>query len=575
MDRPLVYYSFALFLGTFICYLLLNSIYLSFILIGLFLIIIYKTVNRRYFILVCSFLIAGIVSYFIYFNFTLGQNQTLRVTAVNNYETIASIHNRKILIKGDLKGINKGDILVCKGTYIKKPIYDKGIIGTYTVKSFKIKKDIISKIEEYKRRIFKKLLIYQGEENSALIMALCLGDKDYLSYSKKNNMNILGISHIISVSGFHIAAIYGVLQKIFGYKIALIITFVYVIITGMNASTVRAFTMISILIMSRVIKRNYDTLSSISLAAIILLLIKPYYILDMGFMLSFLSVIGITTAYVHIRDTLKILPNTIKNSISMTLSALIFTLPYLALNTNTIGFNGIVSNLILIPFYSILIILGNISLLLLNTKFVFKLINYVLTSLLFVINTAEEIFVKNMLDVVKITYIQALVVITLYYSYILYKKEYKNSLYVPIIFFLITLVSNYSFYPEISYIKEKNHNIINVKYKNKSVLLSNKIIKLSKIKSSISVDDIYDEINNETIVNLKNDYKIIATPNRGDLDLIIYSKNNKILFTTNKNKQIQGNYGKIKFIKEDEYGFNGVVYKRYKIIKDSIFEYHY
>ncbi|WP_461612692.1 hypothetical protein [Clostridium sp. Marseille-QA1073] len=74
---------------------------------------------------------------------------------------------------------------------------------------------------------------------------------------------------------------------------------------------------------------------------------------------------------------------------------------------------------------------------------------------------------------------------------------------------------------------------------------------------------------------MKNDYKIIATPNRGDLDLIIYSKNNKILFTTNKSKHIQGNYGKIKFIKEDEYGFNGVVYKRYRIIKDSIFEYHY
>ncbi|WP_461612846.1 ComEC/Rec2 family competence protein [Clostridium sp. Marseille-QA1073] len=232
--------------------------------------------------------------------------------------------------------------------------------------------------------------------------------------------------YIISVSGFHIAAIYGALQKIFGYKIAVIITFIYVIITGMNASTVRAFIMISILIMSRVIKRNYDTLSSISFAAIILLLIKPYYILDMGFMLSFLSVIGITTTYGHIRDKLKTLPNVIKNSISMTLSALIFTLPYLALNTNTIGFNGIISNLILIPFYSILIILGNISLLLLNTKFVFKLINYVLTSLLFIINTAEGIFLKNMLDVAKITYIQALVVITLYYSYILYKKEYKT-----------------------------------------------------------------------------------------------------------------------------------------------------
>lgn len=573
MDRPLVYYSFALFLGSFICYLLLNSIYLSFILIGVFLIIIYKTVNKRYFILISIFLIAGIMSYFIYFNLALGKNQVLRVMEINNNKIIATTYSRKVFLEGNFNNINKGDILICKGNYRKKSIYDKGIIGIYNVESFQVKKDTISKIEEYKRRIFKKLLIYQGEENSALIMALCLGDKTYLSNSQKSNMSTLGISHIISLSGFHIASIYGVLQKIFGYKISLILTFVYVIITGMSASTVRAFIMISILVMSKIIKRNYDTLSSISFAAMILLLIKPYYILDMGFMLSFLSVIGITTTYKYIRDKLKKLPSFIKDSISMTLSALIFTLPYLALNMNSVSFNGIISNLILIPFYSILIIIGNISLLLLNINFLFKLINYILISLLFIIDTAEGIFLKNMSDVIKITYMQALLIVTLYYSYILYKKKYKNSLYVPIIFFLITIISNYSFYPEISYIKEKNHNIINVKYKSKSVLLSSKIVKLSKIKASIPVDDIYDEINKKTIINLKNNYKIIAIPNGKNLDLVLYFKNNKILFTTNKIKQTQSGYGKIKFIEEDEYGFNGLVYKRYKIIKDNVFEY--
>ncbi|WP_461612693.1 hypothetical protein [Clostridium sp. Marseille-QA1073] len=38
---------------------------------------------------------------------------------------------------------------------MKKPIYDKGIIGTYSIQSFKIKKDIISKIRNIKGEYLK------------------------------------------------------------------------------------------------------------------------------------------------------------------------------------------------------------------------------------------------------------------------------------------------------------------------------------------------------------------------------------------------------------------------------------
>ncbi|MBD8048806.1 hypothetical protein, partial [Clostridium faecium] len=93
------------------------------------------------------------------------------------------------------------------------------------------------------------------------------------------------------------------------------------------------------------------------------------------------------------------------------------------------------------------------------------------------------------------------------------------------------------------------------------------------IKSLVQVDDIYDEINSNTVINLKNNYKIIAVPSGRNLDLVLYSKNNKILFTANKIKQTESDYDKIKFIEDDEYGFNGLVYKRYKIIKDNVFEY--
>ena len=87
--------------------------------------------------------------------------------------------------------------------------------------------------------------------------------------------------------------VYKALEIIIGYKIALLFSFAYMIFTGGQASTIRAFIMIFILKISSKVYKKYDSLSSISLAAIILLLFRPFYILDIGFMLSFLCVLGI------------------------------------------------------------------------------------------------------------------------------------------------------------------------------------------------------------------------------------------------------------------------------------------
>ena len=51
--------------------------------------------------------------------------------------------------------------------------------------------------------------------------------------------------------------------------------------------------MIVILNLGNVVKRNYNPLAALSLAGIVLLLMKPYYIYNLGFVLSFLATLGI------------------------------------------------------------------------------------------------------------------------------------------------------------------------------------------------------------------------------------------------------------------------------------------
>ena len=87
--------------------------------------------------------------------------------------------------------------------------------------------------------------------------------------------------------------IYSLLKKILGVKISLGITLIYVLFSGALAPAIRAYIMIVIMNIGKVVKRNYNPLAAISLSGIILLLMKPYYIYNLGFILSFLATLGI------------------------------------------------------------------------------------------------------------------------------------------------------------------------------------------------------------------------------------------------------------------------------------------
>lgn len=577
MKKPLVFYAVAMLLGAFSMLFMFEKFYVWLIILAMSFVILKLTLDKVYFIFFILFFLLGSLSYYKYFNFEIDNRTILRVVESCNGKIVGVNKGRKMNLKGDnIKKLEVGDKACVKGRYIKEYDFKRGITGNYEIDNIKIYKDTVSKIYNIKNLYYTEIASYD-ENLASIVMAISLADKTYLNHFKKENMNKLGIIHILTVSGFHIALIYKIAYKLVGYKLALIITFIYISILGYTPSTVRAFIMIILLVISKRCWRNYDAISSLSLAFIVLIAVRPYYILDAGFNLSFLAVLGIFLMYDKFNEVLDFLPTILKSSVCITLSASTFTTLYIAFNFKLINLNGIISNFLLMPLYSVLIVASNILLFLVYIPKINMIFIYFLKGLILCINTFEEFLASNLSAAYRIEYIGAVTILSIYCAYIFYKKGYKNSKYVPISMIIITVVSGFSLYPKINYIKGLKSTIINVSYNNRNILISDKNIKLSKIKEPVRVDMIYDNIKGERIIKLDNKYKLKSINNGDGLDLLItYKEKNTLIVNENKKfRYVKNNLDDIKINKKNKRNRVGTFYKKYKVINGNVIEIHY
>ena len=351
MARPLVYYAISIFIGCFTVLISINNPLLGAVIAASFLSVMFFTVDKKFYYIIVCFYIIGSINYYSYFNINLPSKDKLlvRISDKSSYYCYAKVSSKKLLLEGNTFKLTKGRKVWISGNFEKMPIYERGVVGTYKVKDYKIcNEDLISKIESFRSNLYDKFLGVLGQEKTALVMAVCFGDSGYIEKDQKEDFKKLGITHVISVSGLHMSIVYKVLEIIIGYKIAIVFSFLYMVFSGGQASTIRAFIMIFILKISSKVYKKYDSLSSISLAAIILLLFRPFSILDIGFMLSFLCVLGIILYNKKINKILYKLPSALNESFSLSISSQIFSLPYavFALKTFSLGF--LLSNFIVI-----------------------------------------------------------------------------------------------------------------------------------------------------------------------------------------------------------------------------------
>lgn len=143
--------------------------------------------------------------------------------------------------------------------------------------------------------------------NSSLYKAMLLREKSEITESQKLQFQQAGLSHILAISGLHIAVIAIILFYILTWLgmwrrhasyLTLIILALYVLMIGAPASAVRASAMAGAVVLAETFGRPKASWRALFYAAAIMLAFNPLLArYDVGFQLSFLAVLGITLFY--------------------------------------------------------------------------------------------------------------------------------------------------------------------------------------------------------------------------------------------------------------------------------------
>lgn len=144
-----------------------------------------------------------------------------------------------------------------------------------------------------------------SNEEKSVLATLTLGYRQAMNRDTRHRFSVAGVSHILAVSGFHVAVVAGFvtfllaglprrgLAKGIRWLLTLAIVWGYVWLTGAAASAVRAGVMLTLFLTGRLVSRPTDRYNTWAAAAFCMLAYNPLYLFDIGFQLSYAAVFSI------------------------------------------------------------------------------------------------------------------------------------------------------------------------------------------------------------------------------------------------------------------------------------------
>jgi len=205
-----------------------------------------------------------------------------------------------------------------------------------------------------------------NEEDSGIMKALMFADKTDLDAEIKDLYSDAGAGHLLAISGLHITMLASMVMFLFkklpinnniAYLLTIGVLIFYGLLIGFTPSALRAIVMFSLLCIGKMKKRSYDPLTSLAVAAMITVIVKPLYVLQSGFLMSYLAIIGISVVHPIFEIIGKKIPKPV-NALSMSGSIFLTTLPVNINSYYKIPIYAPFLNLILIPGMSVILFAG-------------------------------------------------------------------------------------------------------------------------------------------------------------------------------------------------------------------------
>ena len=199
----------------------------------------------------------------------------------------------------------------------------------------------------------------------AFARALLLGDDYDLDYETDTALKVSGIRHIVAVSGLHVAILYALLRAISLNRrwltalIGLPVLYLFAAVAQFTPSVTRACIMVGLMLLAQLIDRDYDSATALAFAGICMLVCNPLVITSVSFQMSFACVAGILLfqpSFAQWMGTKRMfsgnqgvkgrLSRWLVGSISVSVSALVLTVPLSAYYFGTVSLVSVLTNLL-------------------------------------------------------------------------------------------------------------------------------------------------------------------------------------------------------------------------------------
>ena len=336
-----------------------------------------------------------------------GDRLTLRVTKIGDMAAEARPVRVRITSTGATSGLAAGDAVVLRTTLMPPAgpalpgEYDFGRqswfeqLGAVGYTRSTIKRDaeaapaprdlaLWSAIGRFRRAVGARVMAVLPGETGAIADALITGERGGISEATNSAFRNSGLFHILSISGLHMAIVAGSVfylvrlllasvpalalrypVKKWAAAAAMLGAFAYLLVSGSAFATVRSAIMISIMFFAVMLDRPALALRNVGVAALLILLLYPESLFDVGFQMSFAAVLALISAYEVLRNNRawSIVPDRpgawlvvfLAGIVTSTLIATVAVAPFAAYHFHNSQQYAVLANLIAIPICNLIV----------------------------------------------------------------------------------------------------------------------------------------------------------------------------------------------------------------------------
>ena len=211
--------------------------------------------------------------------------------------------------------------------------------------------------------------------------AVTTGDRSGMSQDSQADMRAANTSHILSISGLHMALLTGFVFAMVRYGIALVpplalrlpakkiaavvalgVGTFYLLMAEDNVATERAYIMAAVMLVAVLLDRRAISLRSVAVAATIVLVLRPEVLTEPGFQMSFAATIALVAAFAEAR-AIEVwrAPRWLRPTLTLLFSSLVAgtaTAPFAASHFNQLAHYGLIANMVSVPLCGMLVVPG-------------------------------------------------------------------------------------------------------------------------------------------------------------------------------------------------------------------------